>query len=136
MSRKMAAAVLAGLAVAWAGTGMARAEKAPHGGVLFATKDDKYHAELKLKEGILYILASNAKTPVPTTAKSFILTVKGDDKVKVEFVPDPQKGDPEGKASRFKAAADKLPKGKLDMEKVQIDGAIKGKQHHFELDKD
>ncbi len=73
---------------------------------------------------------------MPTAAKSFILTVKGDEKVKVEFVPDPQKGDPEGKASRFKAAADKLPKGKLDFEKVQIDGAIKGKPHHFELDKD
>jgi hypothetical protein len=128
----MAAVLLVGLAV----SGTARAEKAPHGGILFATKDDKYHVELKLKEGIIYILASNAKTPVPTAAKSFILTVKGDDKVKVQFVPDPQKGDPEGQASRFKAAADKLPKGKLDLDKVQIDGAIKGKRHHFELDKD
>jgi hypothetical protein len=134
MNRKVAAAVLFGLALA--GARPARAEKAPHGGVLFATKDDKYHVELKLKEGLLYVLASNAKTPVPTAAKSFILTVKGDANVKVEFVPDPQKGDPKGRASRFKAAADKLPKGKLDFDKVQIDGAIKDKAHHFELDKD
>lgn len=132
MSRKISAALLLGLATA----GLARAEKAPHGGVLFATRDDKYHVELKLKEGILYVLASNAKTPVPTEATHFILTVKGDKGVKVEFVPDPQKGDPRGKASRFKAAADKLPRGKLDLDKVQFDGVIKGKPHHFELDKD
>jgi hypothetical protein len=110
------------------------AANAPHKGILFATRDDKYHLELVPREGVLYVLASNAKTPVPTDARSFTLSIKGDKPVKVEFTPDRQEKDPEGQASRFKGAADNLPRDREGYRKAEISGAIKGKPYHFELD--
>ena len=110
-----------------------------HGGVLFAPGGKHvYHLELKLekdKPAYLYLLDSKAKKHVATTTKMFVLTIKGEKGVKVEFKADPQKGDPEGESSRFSAAAGKVPE-KPDLEKVEISGEIKGKQYHFTLDKD
>ncbi len=140
---------LIGLALAvivvlgWSAT-TARGDKkdegeAPHGGVLFAPGGKHvYHLELKLekdKPAYLYLWDSKVKKPVSTTTKAFVLTIKGEKAVKVEFKAEPQKGDPEGSSSRFSAAAGKVPE-KPDLEKVEISGEIKGKQYHFTLDKD
>jgi hypothetical protein len=112
------------------------AANAPHKGVLFATRDEKYHVELVPREGLLYVLASNAKTPVPSDARSFTLSLKGAKPLKVEFTPDPQKGDTKAGATRFKGASDKLPLGREDYKTAEISGEIKGKPYHFKLDED
>ena len=134
MTRNLAALALAlGLAAtaAWAA-------KTPHGGTMFAPSAGKhvYHLELVPKDGekaVIYVLAKDEKTAVPIKDKKFTLSVKGAGKV--EFTADPQKSDPEGKASRFTAAASKLPK-KIDFEQVEISGLVNGRPFIFKLDKD
>jgi len=113
--------------------------EAPHGGKLFApgTKQHPYHLELTQEKGkptYLYVWDSKVKKPVPITAKTIEMEIKGE-KAKIEFKADRQEGDPEGESSRFKAAEGKVP-DKLDLSKVEIHAKIKGKDYHFVEDKD
>ena len=83
----------------------------------------------------LISMNSKAKKHAPVATKTFVLTLKGEKPLKVEFKPEPQKDDPEGTSSRFTAPAGRLPE-KPALDKIEITGAIKGKQYHFTEDKD
>ena len=89
----------------------------PHGGAVGDWGGGKYHFEFTVdhdkKETTVYILGSDEKTPVPIKAKDgqLSLSIKGlknKDEYTVVLKADPQKGDPEGKASRFVGKDDKL----------------------------
>ncbi len=89
----------------------------PHGGAVGDWGGGKYHFEFTVdhdkKETTVYILGSDEKTPVPIKAKDgqLALSIKGlknKDEYKVVLKAEPQKGDPEGKASRFVGKDDKL----------------------------
>ncbi len=113
-------------------------EEAPHGGILFATKDHKYHVEVvvdKEKPPVLYLLDNKVKNAVPTPEDKWQMTIKGTPPQKLEFVPEPQTGDPKGETSRFKGPADPKLKPDLDWDKVEISGKVKGKPYVFQPDK-
>lgn len=89
----------------------------PHGGAVGDWGGGKYHFEFTVdhdkKESTVYILGSDEKTPAPINAKDgqLSLSIKGlknMDEYNVVLKADPQKGDPEGKASRFVGKDDKL----------------------------
>ncbi len=89
----------------------------PHGGAVGDWGGGKYHFEFTVshpkKEARVYILGGDEKTPAPIKAKDgqLSLSVKGV-KTKEAFQlllkAEPQKGDPEGKASCFVGTHDKL----------------------------
>jgi hypothetical protein len=89
----------------------------PHGGAVADWGGGKFHVEFTVdhakKEATVYILGSDEKTPVPIKAKDgqLSLNIKGlknKDEYKVVLKAEPQKGDPEGKASRFVGKDEKL----------------------------
>ncbi|MBI3468242.1 MAG: hypothetical protein HY000_35005 [Planctomycetes bacterium] len=89
----------------------------PHGGAVGDWGGGKYHFEFTVdhdkKEATVYILGSDEKTPAPIKAKDgqLSLSIKGlknKDEYKVVLKAEPQKGDSEGKASRFIGKDDKL----------------------------
>src|SRR5262249_43245121 len=111
-----------------------------HGGKLYAPGRGQhtYHLELskpeKDKPTYLYVLGSKADKHVPITATTIEMESKGDPPM-IEFKADRQDGDPEGKSSRFTAAAGKV-SDKIDLSKVEFLVEIDGKQYHFVEDKD
>jgi hypothetical protein len=89
----------------------------PHGGTIGDWGGGKYHFEFTVdhpkKEARVYILGGDETTPVPIKAKDgqLTLSIKGaqtKDAFEVTLKADPQKGDPEGKASSFVGTHDKL----------------------------
>jgi hypothetical protein len=89
----------------------------PHGGAVADWGGGKYHVEFKpdhdKKEATVWILASDEKTPVPIKAKdgqisASITGLRTKDSFEMELKADPQKGEPEGKASRFTGNHEKL----------------------------
>ncbi|MBY0524387.1 MAG: hypothetical protein K2R98_13355 [Gemmataceae bacterium] len=91
--------------------------KGPHGGAVGDWGGGKYHIEFTVdhpkKEARVYILGSNQKSPVPISAKDgqislSITGLKTKETFQVTLKADPQKGDPEGKASCFVGTDDKL----------------------------
>lgn len=76
----------------------------PHGGTLADWGGGAYHVEFTVDheqhQATVYILGGDEKTAEPIAAESVLLTIK-DPKLQVDLMPDPQEGDPEGKASRF-----------------------------------
>jgi hypothetical protein len=89
----------------------------PHGGAVADWGGGKYHVEFTVdhdkKEATVYILGGDETTPAPIKAKDgqLSLSIKGlknKDEYKVVLKAEPQKGDPEGKASRFVGKDEKL----------------------------
>lgn len=89
----------------------------PHGGAIGDWGGGKYHFEFTVshpkKEARVYILGSDETTPAPIKAKDgqLLLSVKGvktKESFEVTLKADPQKGDPEGKASSFVGTHEKL----------------------------
>ncbi len=76
----------------------------PHGGTLADWGGGAYHVEFTVdhdqQQATVYILGGDEKTSEPIAAESVLLTIK-DPKLQVDLMPEPQEGDPEGKASRF-----------------------------------
>jgi len=89
----------------------------PHGGAVADWGGGKYHVEFKpdhdKKEATVWILGRDEKTPAPIKAKdgqisASITGLKTKDSFEMVLKADPQKGDPEGKASRFTGNHEKL----------------------------
>ncbi|MCI0682777.1 MAG: hypothetical protein L0Y71_11810 [Gemmataceae bacterium] len=89
----------------------------PHGGAVGDWGGGKFHFEFTVdhetKECTVYLLEDDEKTPAPIKAKDgqLSLSIKGQknkDEFLVTLKATPQKGDPEGKASRFVGKDDKL----------------------------
>jgi hypothetical protein len=89
----------------------------PHGGALADWGGGKYHVEFTVdhdkKEATVYVLGKDETTPAPIKAKDgqLSLSIKGlknKDEYKVVLKAEPQKDDPEGKASRFVGKDEKL----------------------------
>ncbi|HUG20492.1 MAG TPA: hypothetical protein VMM56_16005 [Planctomycetaceae bacterium] len=83
----------------------AHAEHGPHGGDLIELGNEDYHAEMVHGDDDVisfYILGSDAKTAVPISATELIVNVMHDGKPEqFKLAASPDKGDPEGKSSRF-----------------------------------
>jgi hypothetical protein len=113
----------------------------PHKGVVFDFgKGGKIHAEFTVDHPSntvkVYILGRNQKTPLPIDAKTLTLSIK-DPKFSLELKPEPQKDDPEGKASCFVAKDDRFGKeqefaGSLtgDVDGIQKVGDFEEKPGH------
>lgn len=103
-------------------------------GVLFAEPGDKYHIRLiidaKAKEAVAKLLDETAKNPVEIKEGSITLTIKDAKPVQITLATTGEKG---SKTSTFKAQDDVFA-GKLDMDKVEITAAIRGKTYHFKVD--
>lgn len=89
----------------------------PHGGAMGHWGDGAYHFEFTVdhdkKEATIYIIGKDEKSAAPIAAKDGQLTMnikglKNKDEYSVVLKADPQKGDPEGKSSRFVGKDDKL----------------------------
>jgi hypothetical protein len=85
----------------------------PHKGVLVDWGKGEYHAEFVVnhakKQATVYILDSEAKEPAAIDAESITLSLTNVNPVMhVELKADPQKGDPQGKSSRFTGTDDVL----------------------------
>lgn len=85
-------------------------EPGAHGGTIVGVGADDYHVEVVFEpQGVvrLYLLDSEAARVVETDAQPVNAYVRGEGSsqaVEVAFLPDPQSGDAEGHASRFKAS--------------------------------
>jgi hypothetical protein len=83
----------------------------PHDGTVADWGGGKYHVEFTVdhdkKQATVYILGSDEKTATPIDAKSIELSIK-DPEMQVTLQASPQKGDPEGKSSRFIGTHEKL----------------------------
>lgn len=93
----------------------------PHGGHVIELGKHEYHAELvfdgKSRTTTLYLTGPDLKTPAPTDAKEIEMHAELDGKeVELIFAPQPESGDPQGQASKFVLAADKLPAEIKDVE--------------------
>jgi hypothetical protein len=101
----------------------------PHGGTVADWGGGKYHIEFTVdhakQEAVVYILGSDEKTPVPVKAKEgqLLLSIK-EPAFQVTLKAEPQKGDPEGKASRFTGKHEKL--GKEQEFAGTISGEVNG----------
>jgi hypothetical protein len=87
----------------------------PHGGTVADWGGGKYHVEFTVdhgkQEATVYVLGDDEKTPVPIKAKDgqLLLAIK-EPPFQVVLKAVPQKGDPEGAASRFAGKHEKLGK--------------------------
>jgi hypothetical protein len=83
----------------------------PHGGTVADWGGGKFHVEFTVdrnkKEGTVYVLGGDEKTPSPIDAAEITLAIK-DPAFSVALKASPQEGDPEGKASRFVGNHDNL----------------------------
>jgi hypothetical protein len=113
------------------------ADEGPHGGHLVELGDEEYHAEVvldvKTKDVNVYILGSDAKTPVPIDAKEvkLDLTIAGKTQPHIAK-PSPEKGDPSGTSSRFVLAGGPDIKAHVDDEhelEGNVSVTIKGKPY-------
>jgi hypothetical protein len=98
-----------------------------HGGAVMDFGN--YHAEFTVDHGkktaTIYILDGAVKKPVPLAVDKLLLSIKSP-QFQVEMKPDPQKGDPKGKSSRFVAVHDAL--GKEQEFEGTVTGTIDGKK--------
>ncbi len=83
----------------------------PNGGVVADWGGGKYHVEFTVnhdtQEAAVYILGSDAKSPVPVKAESLLLTINAPS-FQVELMPSPLEGEAEGTSSRFIGKHEKL----------------------------
>ncbi len=101
----------------------------PHGGTVADWGGGKYHIEFTVdhpkQEAVVYILGRDEKTPAPIQAKDGELLLSiNEPSFQVTLKADPQKGDPEGKASRFAGKHEKL--GKEQEFAGTISGEVNG----------
>lgn len=79
------------------------AEKGPHGGGLIELGEEEYHGEITIDHGShavsIFVLGKDAKTAVTTDATEVKITPEGKSELVLKAVP--QKGDGEGKTSKF-----------------------------------
>ncbi|HQR41408.1 MAG TPA: hypothetical protein PLX97_01965 [Gemmatales bacterium] len=98
----------------------------PHQGTIFDL--GKYHAEFtvdhKTKKVSVYILGDDMDTPVPVKVDKLELTIK-EPAFTVELKANPDKGDKDGKCSRFEAVHDNFAK-EQEFEGT-VAGVIEGK---------
>jgi hypothetical protein len=106
--------------------------KGPHGGAI--ADFGKYHIEFdvdhKKEEAVVYVLKADMKTAAPIAAEKLTVKIK-DPAIEIELKPAPQKGDPEGKASRFTGKHPKLAK-EQEFE-GEVTGLVDGKLHRGEF---
>lgn len=80
-------------------------EKGPHGGPLAEWGEEEYHLEIvpDAKNGAVavYVLDGEVKKAKPIDAKELILTVKATPAVTLKLTAVAEKGDPEGKFSKY-----------------------------------
>jgi len=83
----------------------------PHGGVVADWGGGKYHIEFTVnhdkQEATVYILAADAKKPVPIKTDKLLLTIK-EPAFQTDLKAAPQESDPKGAASRFVGKHEKL----------------------------
>lgn len=102
----------------------------PHGGAIVELGDDEYHAEVvvdgKTHTLLVYLLGPDAKTATAIAATEATVMTEGNQSLTLKAAP--QKGDADGKASKFEltdeAAVDALVKAKSlhgDLQ-IEIDG--------------
>jgi predicted small lipoprotein YifL len=100
----------------------------PHEGTVFDF--GKYHSELCIdhakKQATIYILDGNAKKGVPVATDKLLLSIKTP-QFQVEMKAERQKGDPEGKSSRFVATHENF--GKQQEFEGTLSGTIDGKNY-------
>jgi len=97
-------------------------EVGPHKGIVVEWGDEEYHAEIVVdaKAGAVtvYIYGDDKSLAkgkgVAISAKTLTLAIKGEKTVTLKLEPAPEKGDPEGTASKFTGKHDLFTKeGKL-----------------------
>lgn len=91
----------------------AHPEVGPHKGALIELGDEEYHAEIVFDEDkdivTVYLLDGHAKEAVTSDAKDIAINLKHDGKgAQFKLKAQPQKGDPEGKSSRYGAKSEDL----------------------------
>jgi hypothetical protein len=117
-------------------------EVGPHKGALIELGDEEYHAELVLDEDkdivTIYLLDSAAKDAVTSEAKEIMINLKHDGKgAQFKLKAQPQKADPEGKASRYSAKSHDLMHGIHGKDaKPQLALTIKGKKFSGKIEPD
>lgn len=120
------------------GRGDQEEERAPHGGIKFAQKEHKYHAELVLdkekKQATVYMLDRRLRKTVPIEPATIQLGIRNGTPLVIELTAERQDDDPKERSSRFVATHDKFG-DELDPEKIDIIAKVDGKQYTFTLDK-
>jgi hypothetical protein len=90
--------------------------KGPHGGGIVELGDEEYHAEIVVDHDShalsLFVLGKDAKTAELVAAKDVSITPNGKEALTLKAAP--QKGDAEGKTSRFELVDNKLVHDLLD----------------------
>jgi hypothetical protein len=83
----------------------------PHDGTLTDWGGGTYHVEFTVdhdkQEATIYVLGSDEKSPAPIKTDKVLLSI-GDPEMMVELLPEPQKGELNGLASRFVGKHEKL----------------------------
>lgn len=99
----------------------------PHEGVIADWGGGKFHVEFTVdhgkKEATIYILGDDEKTAVSIDSVEVVLAIK-DPATQVTLKPNPQAGDPSGKASRFVGIHENL--GKVMEYEGSISGVVNG----------
>ena len=85
-------------------------EKGPHGGGIVELGDEEYHAEIVVDHATesvaVFVLGKDAKTAEPVGAAEISITPDGKESLTLKAAP--QKGDGDGKASKFQIVDDAL----------------------------
>jgi hypothetical protein len=97
------------------------AEHGPHDGHLIELGEHEYHAELvfdaETRISTIYLLGHELSETNAVADAEVVFDLEEDgDEIELEFTAVPQDDDPEGTASRFQLAADKLPEHIKDIE--------------------
>lgn len=107
------------------GTAFAHPDKGPHGGPLVEWGEEEYHLEVvtdaKTGEVAVYVLDGEVKKSKPIDAKELILTLKSTPPVVMKLTATADKGDPEGKFSKYVGKNDAFTK------EMKWTGSVSGK---------
>lgn len=80
-------------------------DKGPHGGSIIELGEEEYHAEIVVDHDTesvaVYVMGKDAKTPEQVAATEVSVAPAGDGKEPLTLKAAPQKGDAEGKTSKF-----------------------------------
>jgi len=99
-------------------------DKGPHGGPLVEWGEEEYHLEVvpdKKGEVAVYVLDGEVKKAKPIDAKELVLTLKSTPPVVVKLTAVAEKGDPEGKFSKYVGKNDVFTK------EMKWEGSVSGK---------
>lgn len=108
-------------------------EKGPHGGGIVELGKEEYHAEILVDHDshavVVYVLGKDAKTAEPVDAQEITVTPEG--KTALTLKAAPQKGDPDGKASKFELVDNGVVHDLMDAGFVHGDLSIKIGENSF-----